>query len=149
MTNSYFEHLAGAPPGMQLQHLIVGYWLTQAVALAAELALADLLADGPKSSENLAAATDSRPGALYRLLRTLASIGLFTEHQPGKFALTEMATLLQDGHPQSLRAMARYLASNEPWQSWRNLAHSVRTGEPRSSKPSASASGTTAPGIRS
>lgn len=63
---SYPERLAG---------MISGYWTSQAVYVAAKLGIADLLADGPKSIEELATATGTHPRSLYRLLRALASAG--------------------------------------------------------------------------
>ncbi len=106
-SDTYFQWLSQAAPGEQLQHLIAGYWVSAAIGVAAELGLADLLADGPHASTDLATATGTHPSALYRLLRTLASVGLFAEVEPGHFALTEMGALLQKEHPKS-RSIARY-----------------------------------------
>src|SRR5687768_17606934 len=72
-------------PAVQLDRLITGYWVSQAVYAAAKLGLADLLKDGPKSIDELAAATATNPDALYRLLRALASIGIFAEGEPRRF----------------------------------------------------------------
>src|SRR5215218_2263243 len=108
MGDAYFEWLSQAPPVAQVNHLISGGWIAQAVGVAAELGIADLLADGPKSSNELAQATGSHPRALYRLLRTLASIGVFTESAPRRFALTPMAELLRSDSPTSVRGRARF-----------------------------------------
>ena len=61
MGDAYFEWLSQAPPVAQVNHLISGGWIAQAIGVAAELGIADLLADGPRSSVDLAQATDSHP----------------------------------------------------------------------------------------
>lgn len=116
-------------PHAQLRRLIGGFQISQAIGVAAELGIADLLGNGPKSSGELAHATGSHPRALYRLLRALASIGIFTEVEPERFGLTPMAAALQSDAPSSQRAMARYTASDANWPAWGQFRHSVRTGE--------------------
>src|SRR5262245_41869337 len=95
MTETYFEWLSQASPGVQLQQLMSGHWIAQAIGVAADLGIADLLANGPKSSGELAQASGSHPRALYRVLRALASVGIFTEVEPERFALTPMAEALR------------------------------------------------------
>jgi DNA-binding IclR family transcriptional regulator len=109
MADSYFDVLSQAPPGVQLDHLISGGWIAQAIGVAAELGIADLVADGPRPSDELAAATRSHPRALYRLLRMLASVGIFSERAMGQFQLTPMAELLgtDPGHPYRCLAVHR------------------------------------------
>src|SRR3712207_6535226 len=128
MANEYFEQLSQAPPGVQLQHLIAGGWVAQAIAVAADLGIADLLADGPKSSSEPAEATGSHPRALYRLLRALAGVGVFSEVESARFGLTPMADALRADAPESLRAWALYLCGDVHWRTWGQLGHSVRTG---------------------
>lgn len=65
-----------------LLDLIVGKWLSQAICAAAELGIADLLKDGPRSSTEIAAATGASEDGVYRLLRALGCVGLFTESGP-------------------------------------------------------------------
>jgi len=130
MSDAYFQQLSQAAPGARLQHLITGYWVSAAIGVAAELGLADLLADGPHSSTDLAAATGSQPAALFRLLRTLASVGLFAEVEPGCFALTEMGALLRQDHPESLHGFTRYAYGNRQWYLFGDLRYSVETGQP-------------------
>jgi hypothetical protein len=129
MGDTYFERLSQAPPIVQVNYLISGGWIAQAVGVAAELGIADLLADGPKTSDELAQATGSHSRALYRLLRTLASIGVFTESAPGRFALTPMAGLLRSDAPMSVRGRARFTTGDVQWPAWGQLRHSVKTGE--------------------
>src|SRR3954453_24168798 len=85
-----------------------GFGATRAVQLAAELGVADLLADGPRTCEDLARATATDTGALYRLLRALAEVGVCTEVQPGRFGLTEVGDHLRTDNPRSLRSWVRF-----------------------------------------
>ena len=63
----------------QLRRLINGYQVTQAIHVAVTLGIPDLLADGPRAIDDLAAASGADERSLYRLLRALASIGIFRE----------------------------------------------------------------------
>jgi hypothetical protein len=109
--------------------MMTGYWGAQAVYIVAKLGVADLLTGGPHPVEELAAATNSHASSLYRLLRALASIGVFTEVSPRTFALTPMAELLRTGIPGSMRALA-ITYNEEMYQAWGNMLHSIQTGEP-------------------
>ena len=80
----------------------MGISSTQALYVAAELGIADLLADGPRTSAALAGAADADPDALHRVLRLLASEGFFAETESG-FALTPLGDLLREGVPGSQR----------------------------------------------
>jgi O-methyltransferase domain/Dimerisation domain len=113
----------------QLREWVNGFRMTQLLAVAARFQLADLLEDGPKSSAELAAATGANPDALLRLLRTLASLGVFAESDPNQFALTPVAALLRREHPQSIWAMSR-MAGEEQYRAWGDLYYSVMTGAP-------------------
>ena len=122
---------AGAPalsPADQLLMLASGAWVTQMIHVAAELAVADQLAGGERGVEELAAACGADADSLFRLLRGLASLGIFQETGPRRFALTPLAELLRGDHPQSLRQFARMLGA-EHYLSWDDLLHSVRSGE--------------------
>jgi hypothetical protein len=122
------ERLAEPPSAARLQHLIVGAWISQAIAVAAELGIADLLAAGPRASDALAQASGAHPAALYRLLRALAGVGVFTEVEPRVFALSPMADLLRADAPGSLRDSVLFFCSDVHWRTWGQLDHSVRTG---------------------
>ncbi|MFI6870824.1 methyltransferase dimerization domain-containing protein [Nocardia sp. NPDC050406] len=81
--------LADAPA--RLFDLMLGSWIAQAVGTAADLGVADALADGPRHVRALAAELDADPDALYRLLRALITVGIVTE-KPGRgFESTELA----------------------------------------------------------
>jgi len=109
--------------------MITGATLTQALHVAAKLGIADLLKDGPRPSDDVARATNTHPRSLYRLLRALASVGVFEEVEPGIFGLTPPAVYLQTGVPQSLRALA--ILRGEPfyWQGMGGMLYSVQTGQ--------------------
>jgi hypothetical protein len=84
-------------PGDELIRLFRGQWLSRAIYVAAELGMADLLADGPRSVADLAAATNSQAPTLYRVIRLLASEGVFAEADDGRFELTPRAAALRQG----------------------------------------------------
>src|SRR5262249_16943872 len=105
-----------------------GYWVSQALYVAAKVGVADLLADGPRPVEELATATQTDAPSLRRVLRALASVGVFTEASPGTFALTPLAALLRTGTPDSMCALA-IMYAEEQYRAWGDILHSVRTGE--------------------
>src|SRR5215213_10564468 len=115
-------------PSLALRRLVNGYQVTQAIHVAAVLGLADLLADGPRSSDDLAAATTTHPGTLYRLLRALAGVGVFRE-EDRHFALTDLGACLRVDAPEPLAGWAAFVGESSHWQAWSALLHSVRTGE--------------------
>ena len=111
--------------------MITGAWVAQAVYVAAQLGIADVIAiEGPRSPGDLAERVDADPDALFRVLRALASIGVFTERTDGTFALTPLAESLQSDVPGSLRAFAIMMGGEGVWRSWGEVLHTVRTGEP-------------------
>ena len=75
-------------PGDRMAGMITGYWASQMVHVAARLGLADLLADGPRTADELARSTGTHSGSLYRLLRALASVGVFSEGEGRRFSLS-------------------------------------------------------------
>jgi hypothetical protein len=108
--------------------MIVGYWTSQMVYVAAKLGLADHLAEGPRSAEELAKASGTHAPSLYRLMRGLASLGVFREEEGRKFALTPLAEGLRRDEPGSLWAMA-VMMGEEHYQAWGGLLGSIQTGE--------------------
>jgi len=113
----------------QLTDLIWGYQRTQIVYVAAKLGLADLLVEGPQSVDMLATATSTHAPSLYRLLRTLASHGVFAEREDARFELMPLAEMLRSNTPGSLQAMA--LAEGADFYPlWGELLYSVQTGQP-------------------
>lgn len=118
-----------SPPGAVLMQIASGAMLTQAVGVGAKLAIADLLKDGGKSVDDLAQATGAHPRSLYRVMRSLASVGIFRETSPRVFENTPISDLMRSDVPDSMRNSAIFMA--EPWHYnvWGNMLHSVMTGE--------------------
>jgi hypothetical protein len=112
-----------------LRDLLNGYRVTQLLYIAARLEIADLLREGPKSSDELARATGVQARPLYRVLRALASIGVFRENEMREFTLTPLAELLQREHPQTLWGWT-VMTGEEPYRAWADLLSSVMTGAP-------------------
>jgi len=123
---------AGTPPQPRpsevLTRILLGNRVQQAVYVAAKLGIADELAPGMRTSTEPAEATGAHPDSVYRLLRVLASFGIFEEHEDGLFGLTPVGELLQTG-PRSKRAFALWSGSVS-YELFGALEHSVRTGEP-------------------
>jgi hypothetical protein len=119
-----------SPPQLVLQQLIQGFQVTQCIYVVAKLGIADLLKDGPRSSEELAQATETHAPSLYRILRLLTAIDLLTEGETHRFALTPLGTCLQTGVPGSLHATALLYGDKPVWQAWGDLLHSAETSEP-------------------
>ncbi len=115
-------------PAAKLSQLLRGSLITQLISVAAKLGIADLLRDGPKTSDQLAAAVGANPGALYRVLRALASLGIFAETAHRRFTLTPLAEPLQSGVPRSLRGSAILYGERWWWQPCGELLQSVRSG---------------------
>lgn len=113
----------------ELRRLVNGYQVSQAIHAAATLGIADLLADGPRASDDLAAATGTDPRALYRLLRALSSVGVFHEDAERRFALTELGAALRTDSPDSMVDMVIYSGRQYYREAWSSLLESVRTGD--------------------
>jgi hypothetical protein len=92
------------PAHVQVIQMATAIWRSRAVYAAARLGLADLLADGPRTAAELAPLTGTHAPSLHRLLRTLASLGLFTEGEAQRFALTPLGATLQTSAPGAARA---------------------------------------------
>jgi hypothetical protein len=117
------------PPLVTLRRLANGYQVTQAIHVMAVLGIADLLADGPRAGDDLAAATDTNADALYRLLRALASVGVLQEDEARRFSLTSVGDGLRADTPNSLHGWALFIGRPYYRQTWGSLEYSVRTGE--------------------
>jgi hypothetical protein len=120
---------AGMPPHVQLIQMGVAIWQARAVYAAAELGLADLLAKGERSTQDLARETGTHVPSLYRLLRALAGCGLVSETAPNRFASTPLGNALCDGAPGAARATILTIAGSWQWKAWDHFLHALRTGE--------------------
>ena len=112
----------------RLLSLINANWTTQAVSVATQLRLPELLRDGPQTADALAHATHCHGPSLTRLLRALTSIGVLTEAADGRFELTAVGALLRAEVPGSLAAWAEFCGTRS-WATWGRLVQSVRTGD--------------------
>jgi hypothetical protein len=115
---------------MRMMEMLYGALATQMISVAAELDLAEAVAEGPRPVEDLAAATGCDPASLYRLLRALASLGVFRETAPGEFAMTPLAETLRGGVEGSMKELAQDVGGRTRLLAYSALTHSVRTGHP-------------------
>jgi len=120
-------------PAQMVFQLATGYILSAALQTAVKLGIADHLANGPRPTSELAAATATNEDALYRVLRALAMTGVFEETGGRRFALTPLSELLRNGRP-GLRDMALWLTSPFHFRVYSNALESVRTGAPAAEK---------------
>jgi len=118
------------PPAAFLTELAFGMKMTQALYVAAKLGIADLLASEPRSISQLAAATSSSERSLYRVLRSLAAVGIFRETDPRVFELTPYADALRSDTPNSFRNGAIFMGEEWLWKVMGQMLYSVKTGKP-------------------
>ena len=114
---------------LSLREMIGGVRYTQLVYVAAKLGIADLLKDGPRSPDDLADSIGADRRNLYRVLRALASLGIFAENQDGMFELTVKAEPLQSGVPDSERDWAILWGEEWFYRPWGGLLDNVKTGQ--------------------
>jgi hypothetical protein len=119
-----------AEESIRLRQLIMGFRVTQLIYVAAKLGLADHLARKPLTSPELAQALGINPGALYRLLRALASLGIFAQSNGGTFEMTPAAELLRRDKPGSLRSTAMLYGDQLLWHVYGQLSRAIETGKP-------------------
>jgi ubiquinone/menaquinone biosynthesis C-methylase UbiE len=125
---------AGPQPAERLLQLATGYMVSSALYGVTSLAIPDLLKAGSKSVAELAISTGTHEDALYRILRALASIGVFEENPARTFSLTPLSEPLCAGGPDSMRAMALWLSDPFHMQVYGEVPHALRTGETVSEK---------------
>ena len=107
----------------------MAHWISRIVYVAAKLDLADHLSTGPKSADELAGPTGTHAPSLYRLMRTLAGLGILTEDVPHRFALTPMGEALRKGAPGAARPTILTLAGDTFVQGFGELLYSIQTGK--------------------
>lgn len=117
-----------SPPEV-MRNLAIGHWVARLIHIAVKLRLADLLKKGPRTVEDLATTAGVQPLALYRILRALASVGVFAETKNRRFKLTPLAATLRTDVPASMHGWALMINENWGWDSWKELLHGVKTGE--------------------
>jgi hypothetical protein len=129
MTSSQdIKHLS--QPSQQMEVMLAGHFVAECLHVVAVLGVADLIAKGSTTIKAIAAATGCHESSLYRLLRTLASIGVFTESHPGQFQLTSLGETLRSDVADSLRDKAIFEISTPMWSAWGSLLDALRSGAP-------------------
>lgn len=120
-------------PFQTLMELSMGFTLSRSLHVVAELGIADVLHDEPRSADELAAAIGVHAGALHRVLRLLSAHGIFQRHD-GRYGHTPASRLLRSDHPQSMRSFARMQGLPALWAIWEHFDHSLRTGRSAAEK---------------
>lgn len=122
-------HRRTAPPAATMLEMIIGAWRAQGIAVAAELKVADALADGPLPIDTLARRVEADPDALARLMRALVSEGIFVQRRDGRYALNALGETLRSDAPLSVAGMARMVGAPAHREHWSHLVDAVRTGD--------------------
>ena len=117
-----------SPANIQLMQLTSAYWTSRCLHVVAQLGVADHIGDTPQSTEALAKATGTRPDALYRVLRQLASMGVF-EWKDGAWTHSDASRFLRSDNPSSLRDYVRMLGLPIFWGAFEDMEYSLRTGQ--------------------
>src|SRR5262245_28303175 len=117
------------PPHAQLVQMATAYWVSQILYAAAKLNLADHLADGPKTAHELAGPTGTHAPFLFRLMRTLASLGVFTQDATHRFGLTPLGEALKAGAPGAARSTILTVASDWFTRGFGELLYSMHSGK--------------------
>jgi len=99
-------------------NLTAGKWVSQAIAVAAELGIPDLMKERPRTAAEIARTASASEDGVYRLLRVLASVGLFAETGNRKFRLTPLGRLLRTDSSQTLGGYARFVGDQSTWRPW-------------------------------
>ena len=118
------------PPPAVMMGMVTGYWISQAVGAVARLGVADTLVGHPRDSDDIARDVGADPQALYRVLRLLASVGVFTEDKARCFGLTPLGETLRSNTPGSVRDFAITETAPGHWLPWGRFAESVQSGRP-------------------
>lgn len=117
------------PPWAQMMQMITGSWVSQCIGAAARLGIADHLVAGPRTGDELAQACGASADHVTRLMRMLASIGLFTV-TGDRFALTPASDTLRTDVPGSMRYFAIAETDQAHWQPWGRFFDAVSAGQP-------------------
>jgi hypothetical protein len=123
------EKIETQSPQSHLIQMATAHWVSRFLYVAARMNLADQLAERPKTAEELAQSTGAAAPSLYRFIRTLASLGLFTEDSEHRFSLTRLGEALRRGTPGSVRASVLTLAGEICTRALDHLLYSVQTGK--------------------
>ncbi|HET7667465.1 MAG TPA: methyltransferase [Mycobacterium sp.] len=117
-----------ADPHREMTGMILGFCVSQVIRTVAEMSLADHLAAGPLTVEEVAEREGTAPATTYRLMRGCTAFGLLTEDDAGRFRATPLLDTLRSDTPRSLRELALALTNGATWLPWSRFGASVRTG---------------------
>jgi hypothetical protein len=121
------------PPAAQMMQFVMGSWVSQIVGAGARLAVADHLAAGAKTAEEVAQRAGANPDAVFRLMRALASLGIFTM-SGREFSLTPLGETLRADVSGSMRAFAIAETDHVHWQSWGRFPNAIKEGRKMSAE---------------
>jgi precorrin-6B methylase 2 len=119
---------ADLSPAFALRRLIFGHRVTEMIAVATRLGLADTLGESAQTAPELAARLEADPDALYRLLRALASVGIVEARGQDRFALSAIGCCLRTDVPDSQHDWVLLESADFFQQAWADLGTAVRTG---------------------
>jgi C-methyltransferase len=122
-------HQGLAPAPAVMAELITAAWMTQSITVAADLRIADALADKPLELDELASRVECDPDALRRLLRALIGRGIFKQLGDGRYDLTPLAQTLRWDVPGSMAALASFIGSPQDREHWSHCIDAIRTGQ--------------------
>jgi len=129
---AWLQHLTPklTPPPFRLIQIGSAFWQSRALHVAVRLDIASVLGDEALAADVIAARVSAQADAIYRLLRMLAAIGVFTEVSPRVFRNNALSAHLRENHPKSVRAMIllhNSIEMSRPW--YEQLEQGVRSGE--------------------
>ena len=109
--------------------MLSGAWATSVLQVGTELGIADVLKGGPKTIEEIAAATDTHAPSITRLMRALTALGIFAQPEPGVYGMTALSWHLCKDTPGSLRNFILYFSREWVWNLWNELPYAMKTGK--------------------
>ena len=130
MNDSKVAAAPALPAHAQLVQMFAGSWVAVAVYTAAKLGIADHLAGGAKSAVELAPVMSAHAASLHRFMRTLAGLGILTEGEGKRFALTALGQALQTDAPGAARSTVLAFGGIAFTRTWEEIFYSLETGKP-------------------
>jgi hypothetical protein len=117
------------PPPLRVFQMITNFWASQCLFAVTKLNIADAVSTEPKHIDAIAAETNTNAAALYRVMRALASTGVFEEKEQKQFVHTDVSRMLRSDLPETMKYLVLAELGSEHYRGWGNLIHSVKTGE--------------------
>ncbi len=122
---------APPPAAMQMTQMVYGFWVSRCLQTMAELGIADIIGDTPKTVEELAEASETHAPSLRRMLRLLSGLGVLVKDEATqRWGLTELGEMLRKDNPGSVYGSLRAHGHILSWQAWGDLPNSLKTGQP-------------------